>query len=77
MQEYRLYLNDIEFYDIPEAILTGFEKTLIRDSGISNDEQIFRDKCELELEFYGDAYNYICHQRINNICNDIVRSIIT
>lgn len=71
MQEYRLYLNDIEFYDIPEAILTGFEKTLIRDSGISNDEQIFRDKCELELEFYGDAYNYICHQRINNICNDI------
>lgn len=66
MQEYRLYLDNIEFLDIPEQIFK-FEKILIRDFS----ESIFRDKSENEFVFYGDAYNYICSKRKNNICEDI------
>ena len=70
MVEYRLYLNDFQVLDIPENVFS-LEKTLIRDDGINNDEQIFRDKCESELIFYGDGYRYLCQKKAETICEDI------
>ena len=68
--EYRLFLNDIEMFNHPPEML-DMEKTLIRDSGINSDEQIFRTKCELNFTFYGDAYRYILDKRCTNICETI------
>lgn len=70
MVEYRLYLNDFQVLDIPENVFS-LEKTLIRDGGINNDEQIFRGKCESELIFYGDGYRYLCQKKAETICEDI------
>jgi len=69
-KEHRLFLDGIEFYDIPEEIF-NMKISLIRDAGIDNDEQIFRTKTEEELNFYGDTYKYLCERRNDSICEDI------
>lgn len=67
MQEFKIFLDGVEFFDIPQE-LTMFEKTLIRDG---EDDFIFRTKNELELTFIGDIYEYICQKRTEDLCSEI------
>ena len=66
-QEYRLFLDGTEYFDLPPELLS-FEKTIIREGGINNDEQILRTKTELDYTFYGDCFNYMCGLKQNGLC---------
>jgi len=37
--------------------------SIIREDGFGNTEQILREKSETELDFFGDAYKYLCEAR--------------
>lgn len=47
------------------------EFTIIREDGFSSDEQILRDKTEMDLQFCGGAYSYICNKIATDRCNEI------
>lgn len=62
MREFRVFMDGILLKNLPGG-LDDFSTTLIRESGLSNEEQIFRQKSEAELTFYGDGKDIICKKR--------------
>ena len=62
MREYRVFMDGVLLKNIPHG-LDEFTTTLIRESGFSNEEQIFRQKSESELTFWGDGKEAICKKR--------------
>lgn len=68
--EYRIYLDDTELTDLPDG-LDNFGLTVIRESGVTSDEQVLRVKTEVEFTFWGDGYAYICAAKQANYCNNI------
>lgn len=49
--------------------------TLIREDGITSTEQILREKTEMDLQFTGCAYDYICGKIATDRCTEIQFSI--
>jgi len=68
MQEFRIFLDGVEFFDIPEEV-KFFEEKLSRIK--EDDEMIYRIVNESELTFRGDCYKYICQKRIQDLCSNI------
>ena len=66
----KIYLNDIQIFDIPNG-LEDLVLSIIRERGVSNQEQILRDSFTSTLEFFGDGFKIICDQRKENYCKDI------
>jgi hypothetical protein len=69
---FKVYFNGIEqnvddIININEVV----EFTIIREDGFSSTEQILRDKTEMQLQFCGQAFQYIADKVRNDVCTDI------
>jgi len=53
------YLDGTLVNDVDAEILFS----IIREDGFGNTEQILREKSETKLDFFGDAYKYLCEAR--------------
>lgn len=68
MPEFRIFLDGVEFFDVPEEI-KFFEQSLKRIK--EDDQMIFRIINESEVTFTGDTYRYICQKRKADLCSNI------
>ena len=73
---YSLFLDGVQIHDMPLGI-DNLTISVIREDGISSNDQILRDVAETQLTFIGDGYYYLCSKRNNNYCEDILLSIMT
>lgn len=73
---YRVYFDNIE-QDVKDIININsvIALTIIREDGITSTEQILREKTEMELQFTGCAYDYICGKIATDRCTEIQFSI--
>lgn len=69
---YRVYLNNtlLDENDVI-GIAEGAEFSIVREFGIGNNEQILRDKTDVQLKFSGAAYTLLCDARKNDYCAKI------
>lgn len=69
---FRVYLDGIE-QDESDIININdvAEFTIIREDGFNSGEQIIRDKTEMELQFSGSTYTYICNKIATDKCAEI------
>ena len=70
---FRVYFDGIEQNENDIININDVaEFTIIREDGFSSSEQILRDKTEMELQFCGGAYSYICNKIATDRCNEIL-----
>lgn len=73
--EYDVYLNDTLLSDVPIG-MNDFDLTVIREGGVTSDDQVLRIKTEAELTFWGDGYGIICAAKQANYCQNITVRIV-
>lgn len=73
---YKVYFDNIEQNEDDILNINSIISfTLVREDGITSTEQILREKTEMELQFTGCAYDYICERIQIDKCNEIDFSI--
>lgn len=68
--EYDVYLDSTKLADLPDG-LNDVELSIVREGGVTSDDQVLRLKMETELTFAGDGYAYICSKKLTDYCQDI------
>jgi hypothetical protein len=69
---FRVYFDGIEQNEKDIININDVAQfSIIREDGFSSDEQILRDKTEMDLQFCGGAYSYICNKIATDRCNEI------
>lgn len=74
MVRYKLYLDGILINERPKG-LDELILAIQREDGFNNSEQILRESIDVQLEFSGDGYRYICTKRQQNFCEEILCSL--
>jgi len=68
--EYDVYLDSTLLADIPGG-MDDFALTVIREGGVTSDDQVLRIKTESDITFWGDGYAYLCAAKQNNYCANV------
>jgi len=74
---YKIYFDDIlqadgDIYDFNSS----FDITIIREDGFSNDEQILREKSEVNIKVAGASYQYVIGRMQADLCAEIIVKVI-
>lgn len=69
---FKVYFDDIEQAQGSILNINSLaEFTIIREDGFTSSEQILRDKTEMDLQFCGSAFTYICSKINTDRCAEI------
>lgn len=70
---FKVYLDGIEQDEKDIININDIAQfTIIREDGFTSDEQIIREKTEMEIQFTGCTYTYIAEKILNDKCADIL-----